>query len=1193
MQSSRDYSSEQLASSYKLWLQAAIEKLGKQSDLLAALRRVTPGSAEQKELRSVTPAMLRQWVTRGSLPSEPNLYIKPRLVSVIEAQVSAAPKGAIFELSFEQLVSALHEARQRSSKKGKADSELDKFLHERDYVTHEVQTVDYFQIEKLGLGSWFSNGNLPNYCARDIDSELTLALEHASTRLITLSGPPKAGKTRSLVENLKRSKFSKSKVYWLNPYSDSVEEIILRLEENEKNPNIIVLDDIQRFKFDKSGLSYPNFQALMSKGLVIATVHESKLTRWSMSDSQAENGSGLFPSKRVSALLSETNIGIASKLTIDELANAERELKVLGSKDSQIRHLAAWLASVDELRGRTTSLLSGTTYEQSMFAALIDLRLVYPQGSTIDKFMEFAEIEFRLVDPHSPWFAEQARVVLSTMTSGLTAGSPHAIMVRTPDNPELYMMSDFIWEKFRPNTWPWAHLQLGPALLIEASRNCFFEGLFETTLEILGSTAFDLSFREHMILARSMQYVGDLENAEVQYRIAANSEDPEAIDFLLTFLYSRGRFEEALEIAKSQNYDSNPEGRYKLGVIYHELGLTDLAELEYEKCGDLPEALATRAWSAFGNGKCEQGEDLAQKALRLGEDDPTPRQIVGRLFKDMGRFSEALEAMEYSNLDAQTCLHLGQIYFSQSNFRGARYYFEEAIKIKKVLASRNEDFDGASDSNGCSLTNLETQLALALFALGGEAEFLSLMKKLSENRHPPAVAELALYFDSKKKKKEFIEVVTPLADCGTAKEFEYVYQSIRNFKQDFIALLGSYAGQNELSVIEMLATFAFRDGDMDSGRRLTELAASKGSKSARYYSSVYNAQELSKKEIDDLVVNSSNSWTDEKLYRIFYKRKDFTQALEFAERAVARGDDLATGSLGWLYQELGQGNKARLLYEAHPFSSAALGSLAYMHQFDNSDLENAAKLYLRAWNLGDENRGADYGYMLIKQGKFEEAQDVLWRLADKGNPFAINNLKRLSIYSRDVSISIRLAEQHPKHLYLDLFKPLEAFIAGQVKAGLALITQDLVAGPNENLWWLLEELHVLGYSELAFEVASALPDAAWSCKLWLAHYFALEANEDQEFATLTELKGLGYSRVQERLAELATKRGEIANAISLYRDAQELNPDDFRFQNEIKEKIVELERKNLRKETKRARPTERKPAEESTRKNNARKRSLN
>jgi Tfp pilus assembly protein PilF len=96
-----------------------------------------------------------------------------------------------------------------------------------------------------------------------------------------------------------------------------------------------------------------------------------------------------------------------------------------------------------------------------------------------------------------------------------------------------------------------------------------------------------------MFLARSMQYVGDLENAEIQYRKAAESSDPDAIDYLLTFLYSRERFLEAIEIAKNQNYEDNPEGRYKLAVLYHETGSIDLAKVEYQKCGDLPRSLAT------------------------------------------------------------------------------------------------------------------------------------------------------------------------------------------------------------------------------------------------------------------------------------------------------------------------------------------------------------------------------------------------------------------------------------------------------------------------------------------------------------------------------------------------------------------------------------------------------------------------
>jgi tetratricopeptide (TPR) repeat protein len=260
---------------------------------------------------------------------------------------------------------------------------------------------------------------------------------------------------------------------------------------------------------------------------------------------------------------------------------------------------------------------------------------------------------------------------------------------------------------------------------------------------------------------------------------------------------------------------------------------------------------------------------------------------------------------------------------------------------------------------------------------------------------------------------------------------------------------------------------------------------------------------------------------------------------------------------------------------------------------EEDEITAATELYLRAWNLGDPNSGADHGYMLIKQGKLEEAQVVLWRLANEGNAFAINNLYLVSIATNDDSIASRLTKDNPKHVFPDFYEPFEKLLLGKKKEAIELLCKGISAGPNVSVWWLLEQLYCFGHKQLAFEVASEVPEEAWSGKLWLANFFRLEGKEVKELKKLSELKDLGYWLVQKRLAQLYAEKGDFVTAISLFEDSLALNADDFRFQNEIKEKIRLLKEKSDAIGVNHGRGQAPKPTQGSPGKANARKKSLN
>jgi hypothetical protein len=265
----------------------------------------------------------------------------------------------------------------------------------------------------LNLGSWLIDGSLPPYVPRDADDQLRELVAGRQPNPVVIVGPPKSGKTRSLLEALRMERRS-SRVWWVRPCLGATRAIAEAIERDSNTEElVIVLDDLQLHSIGQppDGLTGNLLTRLTeSEAKVIVTIHTKdfgELQAHSLDHRQIETDArGNIGSDPVlAALLSVAPIEYPSALTDDEMGRLPDKLQDAVNNhhlDTQrLRLLGEVLAAVDQLMSicEAARVDHERPHRWAIISAALDGAHLYPSSCTFELLAQLTEWAFTRFAP--------------------------------------------------------------------------------------------------------------------------------------------------------------------------------------------------------------------------------------------------------------------------------------------------------------------------------------------------------------------------------------------------------------------------------------------------------------------------------------------------------------------------------------------------------------------------------------------------------------------------------------------------------------------------------------------------------------------------------------------------------------------------------------------------------------------------
>jgi hypothetical protein len=406
------------------------------------------------------------WISRGGLPSEVAL----RNAAIVLLRGSGPPPGIDPRWAdLDRLVAAVDaskrpgtgeatRARQAQGRRSR-DVRLDRIVQ---WPVAAVGEVDLVQPGGPRLGSWLMEGSLPGYVRRDLDRELDdrLASAAAGGGLVVLVGDPKSGKTRTLLEGLRRV-VPDRQLWSASPHTPRPLDAMLELLQSDggqpspwrADQIVVVLDDLQQFLVvGQDLLGHTIVDRLTNAGVLItATLHGDALARLEafQYDHTLERESGLADgslrigaSPRLIKFVEQAAIAVPAVFTGAELDRVGGDLAGQAATHhvdpANFSRLPEVLAAVDQLRRRAAEAKSSNTHPHraAILAAALDAAYLYPAGATEAELGQLHGWAFQQYSPTLP--ASRARFDQAldwALTPIGGPGSPHALI--TADHDDL------------------------------------------------------------------------------------------------------------------------------------------------------------------------------------------------------------------------------------------------------------------------------------------------------------------------------------------------------------------------------------------------------------------------------------------------------------------------------------------------------------------------------------------------------------------------------------------------------------------------------------------------------------------------------------------------------------------------------------------------------------------------------------
>ena len=530
---------------YAEWMQALLSDFaGEIPKLAKALHDVLKTKELRKptDLKNLTNTIRHWYGDRRSAPAIEDELTSSALIHLVKERQIAQPKSAK-GTSFEDALIELQLFRSKNKIAGKASEADAARLFEQNVLRHPVVSVKNFSLDSIDQQSALFDNQVPEYSGREIDDEILRRFDNNFVPYVILAGPPKAGKTRTALELVKRSKLKSRDLYWLNPLPGSAQMFIDSVPVSNRSSSVIFIDDLQNFDFDPvNGLTIARFKELSSRGKVVATIHESSLTSFLNRSNQRTATSSRTP-QSTTALVKKTNSEIQktvfdiedsilflernlSRREYDDMSPLLREILDLQEFDDGFP-FAATLASVDQLASKSVDILKREDISTAVFKAAIDCYMAFYGGATDEFILELSERHYGRIRQNSRWRLDKALDAFDELTEGVVAGSDKAILQMEKPQRKKYEIFDGLWEHIKPDPAKWS-----PDFLLEMLDHDQASDLAKISFD-LGYTNQAKQILEKLIqedfepaisnLADLLWSEGDLDTAKEAYLKAANA----------------------------------------------------------------------------------------------------------------------------------------------------------------------------------------------------------------------------------------------------------------------------------------------------------------------------------------------------------------------------------------------------------------------------------------------------------------------------------------------------------------------------------------------------------------------------------------------------------------------------------------------------------------------------------------------
>jgi len=543
MTSHSDGDRAQLEDAYRKYLHGLLAKHGSKGAVFTAVQANAKALAQSRDssslmsvARDLTPDMVRGWMGRyAKLPGHP--FILESLKQVFET--SLPEEGE----SFQETVEKLRELRLNNQKAAKGELQRARLLTLNGHLAFEPVSSSNLNLESLALGSWLCGGAPPPYSNRDVDSQVLAAIDKEDSDLIVLKGSPKSGKTRTLIENLKRSRHRDTPIYWLTPTAEALDEFTKSFPPSPKSMPLIVLDDIQRFQ-PCSSLTVNRLNSLRERGLVLCTIHESALDLWRLQVLSHETSTPLGPSSELIEILDDASIFISSEFNEGEVAAARSNLELADSYDSDYLHFPSWAASVDQLASLAKSL-ADKPFNKAVLTSILDARVLFAGGIDIETLASLVKFRYREINPNAVWVQTAWDLALEMVTNGVSAGSRHAILMRTVESADSFLLMDALWDHLKPLDWQPPRLDELGLTRFDVAKAAQDVGLRSSAMAILTQDTDSLGPEEMELLAYLFSLDNAYEDAKKYYEHAIALGNAEALCGLGNLEFYKGNFGDA------------------------------------------------------------------------------------------------------------------------------------------------------------------------------------------------------------------------------------------------------------------------------------------------------------------------------------------------------------------------------------------------------------------------------------------------------------------------------------------------------------------------------------------------------------------------------------------------------------------------------------------------------------------------
>ncbi|WP_158522468.1 tetratricopeptide repeat protein [Tessaracoccus aquimaris] len=454
-------------------LQGLAEKLEAQAWRLGA-----------SEVPKVERNHVANWQKRGTFPpSSQYLQAAARHMMNEMAQAQGAPEDAGEWNDVDRLYHSWQMAKDRrataaSPRTAEANSRKASRLEEVlsgpvSQLVGDASAPDGLK-EGFRQGSWLTGGETPEYAPRAVDAYLDERLSVSSGgAFVVIVGPPKSGKTRTLLEALRRN--VPHRLLWqLRPVEGALAAVMKSVEtdggrEGLHRPEDITLliDDMQRHDFRVELTAKALSDAVRAGLLVVATLHDSTLAnmRSELEGFTFPDGVRLGANLHLLELLDESSIRLEPELNEEEALSLPMDLALQAVvheiPTEKIARLPELLAAVDALIARTLQGFHDKQHPEraALVIAAIDAHHIYREGASQLQLLELMQLAFTFLHPTKLWHDHLFPPAFDWATDPIGGhGSVHAILERARTPPETFAMFDAAIEKLSDQIWDSRHL---------------------------------------------------------------------------------------------------------------------------------------------------------------------------------------------------------------------------------------------------------------------------------------------------------------------------------------------------------------------------------------------------------------------------------------------------------------------------------------------------------------------------------------------------------------------------------------------------------------------------------------------------------------------------------------------------------------------------------------------------------------